>query len=820
MRRGILLLALATSLGAAEAAQVSVRAALQERHGAALLVSLPDRRVLVEYGDASALKEPHATGSAIKPLTALVALESGALQPGTEILCRRQVRSGNVTLRCAHPTVLLPFRLADALAYSCNYFFAQIGRRVGAAALDRGFRQAGLEAQISDAALGAAGAAGVRATPRQLLDLMAALAGDRLPFRAEHMALVRSALEKAVREGTASPAAVEGVAVAGKTGTAPWPGVPYRNSGWFAGWAPVDRPQVAVVVWLKTGEGRDAAALAGRILREHFSRAAGPATATALRVELFSSVPITRLTVEPPGGPALERMAGGNTTERVLCPGEGCRADRHAAGLAPRRVKGTLEIRSRPGRLTVIHVTGLEQYVAGVLAGETGEMRHPESLKAMAVVARTFARRNRGRHAAAGFDFCSLTHCQVYTSQDPGENFRAAASATEGEVLRFRGEPIRAYYTGSCGGHTQAAANVWPEEAAPYLPARPDPFCANSSASHAWTTRLPAAQLEAALHGDPVSDPGGSIRRMTITARDGSGRVRQLHIAGNVTRTVNGNYFRFLVGRRLGWEKLKSTAFEMRREGGDFVFDGRGFGHGVGLCQAGAARMAETGLDYRRILADYFPGTQLSGSAGRRESLSFAHFSVSFPAGRRAEAEQVAASLAAARRRFAARGVPPPGQRLSVVFYESTAGFIQATGKAGWVAATADGERRLHLQPPAVLRARRTLESTLTHEYLHLALWDATDPRVPAWFREGLALYFSGEQPAAVPATGEGPAVTLEQALEWPRTRAGMRRAYARALEETRALARQAGEPGLLRMLRQPTVSELERLIAIGRSRL
>jgi len=912
-----------------------VRAALEARGGAALLLALPGKAVLRRHGNA-ALDEPHPTGSAIKPLTALLALEAGALQPSTEVLCRREVRSGGVTLRCAHPTVLLPFTVSEALTHSCNYFFAEAGRRLGREALERGFRQAGIAAEIHDPALGATGAAGVRATPRQLLDVLVRLAAGDFPFRRENMALVRRALEAAVREGTASPAAVEGVAVAGKTGTAAWPGVSYRNSGWFAGWAPADRPQVAVVVWLHRGEGRAAAALAGELLRQHFARPApasgGPSrllknpsqtgksaplvppalevaqaflpaqsdaefgegvfqqsvslTAELLRVELFSSVPITQLIVErPDNAPTLNLRAKPKASEmlRVDCPGQGCRLilnndTTHARGVPPRMVQGQLEIRFKPGRIAVIHVTGLERYVAGVLESEASEIRHPESLKAMAVAARTFALRHRGRHAASGFDFCSLTHCQAYTSQasaSPGaatkeaERFRAAAQASAGEVLRFGGELARTYYTGSCGGHTQAAGNVWPEEAAPYLPARPDPYCSAAAANLTWSTRLPAAQLEAALRGDRAADPGGRIRRLAVAARDSSGRVRQLQIAGSSVRSVNGNYFRFLVGRRLGWEKLKSTAFEVRREGGDFVFEGRGFGHGVGLCQQGAARMGEAGFDYRRILAQYFPGAKL-GSEGRKqkavgsrrsavgslrpansnqlsaisnlqptthnlqptvfptahsalrtpqsETLASEHFTLSFPAGRRADAEEVAAVLEAARRRFATRGIPPHAGRVPVVLYESALAFIRATGKPGWVAASADG-RRLHVQQPALLRARGTLTSTLAHEYLHLALWDATDARIPKWFREGVALYFSGEQPAAPPreANAPNPAVTLEQAIERPRSRAEMRRAYARALEETRALARELGDAGLLRLLRQPSAAELQQISATAR---
>jgi hypothetical protein len=117
-----------------------------------------------------------------------------------------------------------------------------------------------------------------------------------------------------------------------------------------------------------------------------------------------------------------------------------------------------------------------------------------------------------------------------------------------------------------------------------------------------------------------------------------------------------------------------------------------------------------------------------------------------------------------------------------------------------------------------LLRSRGTLETTLSHEYLHLALWNATDSRVPAWFREGLVLFFTGERVDAPPAAAGDTPVSLEQAIERPRSRDEMRRAYARALEETRALAGELGDAGLLRLLRQPTAAELDRLKSIGRT--
>jgi hypothetical protein len=112
------------------------------------------------------------------------------------------------------------------------------------------------------------------------------------------------------------------------------------------------------------------------------------------------------------------------------------------------------------------------------------------------------------------------------------------------------------------------------------------------------------------------------------------------------------------------------------------------------------------------------------------------------------------------------------------------------------------------------------LETTLAHEYLHLALWNATDSRAPLWFREGLVLFLSGERVDAPPAAAGDTPVSLEQAIERPRSRDEMRRAYAQALEETRKLGRELGEPALLRLLRRPSAAELDRLRSIGRATL
>ncbi|MBI1939947.1 MAG: SpoIID/LytB domain-containing protein, partial [Acidobacteria bacterium] len=133
------------------------------------------------------------------------------------------------------------------------------------------------------------------------------------------------------------------------------------------------------------------------------------------------------------------------------------------------------EVLAVGGGVRAVVTLGLETYVAGVLAGEGATLRSPGAREAMAVIARTWAVRSRGRHRARGFDFCSLTHCQHFRlASGPSD----AAEKTAGLVLKHQGQPIDAYYSAHCGGVTEAAGDVWPDRAAPYLESVADPYCA------------------------------------------------------------------------------------------------------------------------------------------------------------------------------------------------------------------------------------------------------------------------------------------------------------------------------------------------------
>jgi stage II sporulation protein D len=290
-----------------------------------------------------------------------------------------------------------------------------------------------------------------------------------------------------------------------------------------------------------------------------------------------------------------------------------------ASGAPPapgRQIKVRVRVDERGGGLRVRSLA-LEDYVAGCVDAEMGRLDIDAASAArirrvQAVLCRTFAVANLGRHAPEGFDLCATTHCQLYRHL-PAESLTArlaqqAAADTAALVVAFNGKPIQALYHASCGGRTSPADAVWGGRPEPYLRSVVDAACATSAT---WRSTIERERLRQALHADPRTDPGGRLDGLTVTARDEAGRAATITIAGTQVRTTRGETFRTVVTQALGAHVLRSTWFSVRRDGSEFVFEGRGSGHGAGLCQAGALAQAKAGRADAVILAFYYPGTKL-----------------------------------------------------------------------------------------------------------------------------------------------------------------------------------------------------------------
>ena len=296
-----------------------------------------------------------------------------------------------------------------------------------------------------------------------------------------------------------------------------------------------------------------------------------------------------------------------------------------------RRYRGRINVVRLPSGLLLINRLQLESYLAGVLGQEMGSRRpdEREALLAQAVIARTFAVRNRGRWEANGFDATADTRDQVYTGVD-GESAQVwdALRATTGQVVRYQGKIIDAYYHASCGGRTAAVEDVFKSaQRQPYLRSVSDASGGGHSycelAPHfqwreEWdaqtlrtilTRTLPAVMTVSGDGLQPITD-------VQVTRTTSSGRVGELRVVfahGDVR--IAGPDVRSIL-RPAADRLLQSTAFRVSvtTDGSRvsrLVAQGSGAGHGVGFCQWGAIGRARAGAKYRDILTTYFPGTSV-----------------------------------------------------------------------------------------------------------------------------------------------------------------------------------------------------------------
>jgi stage II sporulation protein D len=326
-----------------------------------------------------------------------------------------------------------------------------------------------------------------------------------------------------------------------------------------------------------------------------YSPAPGPPALTmpaVVRVRLFSTQQPSEIRVTTSDGKSILINA-----RRIPSP---FRSDgpitMQTPGGNPIRLQYPLEVTARNGVLVIVNEIPFEEYVAAVLAGESLGFRSDESLKAMAVAVRTYASHFLNRHDNEAFNFCDTTHCQDFRITAVTERMRKAANETRGQVITYGGQPISAYYHQNCGGITEARA--------PYLQQLNDRFCVSNGRKR-WTAELTIAEMKSALGVNGASS-------IEIIERTNSGRAQRLRISGDDTRTVSAEVFRLAIGRKLGWDKIRSDLYEIHNSGGQFLFEGYGAGHGIGLCQDGAAVMGEQGFTYAQILANYYPNTRIS----------------------------------------------------------------------------------------------------------------------------------------------------------------------------------------------------------------
>ena len=487
---------------------------------------------------------------------------------------------------------------------------------------------------------------------------------------------------------------------------------------------------------------------------------------------------------------------GGDRSSAVMLRLEGS-YQMNAPGQPPIRADFPIEIRADNGHLVITAFMPMEEYIAGVLAGETGNFKSDEALKAMSVAARTYAEHFGSRHALDGFDFCDTTHCQDLRLGGIDARMRKIAYSTAGEVLWYDGEPAATYYYANCGGTTEDGHYILgnDEVPAPYLKQHSDRYCVRNGGSQ-WGSDVSKRDLQHALAAEGINIPG-TLRSVSVISRTASGRVEFLRVGGSSNVTVSGVLFRAAVGRQIGWDRLKSNWYDVSVRGDRVVFHGRGFGHGVGLCQVGAEIMGEEGRTYREILGFYYPGTHLGSSA---QGIAWQQL-VSDDIELLTTRPDRDRSLLPIATRFMHQSEESTGliyrNRPRLKVYATVSEFRDATGEPGWVAASTRG-RTIQLQPSDLLRDAGTLNTTIYHELMHMLIESYARPGTPRWFREGLVLYLT--TPSQSSNADEQPVdvTSLEASLRAPENQQALRAAYAQARARVTELAQRHGKGALL----------------------
>ncbi len=274
-------------------------------------------------------------------------------------------------------------------------------------------------------------------------------------------------------------------------------------------------------------------------------------------------------------------------------------------GAPPRSYDASVALAADGREVAVLLRMDLEDHVAAVVAAESGPDTPREALRALAVVVRSFAASARGRHTDA--DLCDLAHCQVMAGRGTGRHgaaAREAARSTAGRVLRLAsGRMAEAPVHAACGGHTADPREVFGGEGTGAA-AVPDPECPVEE----WRVVVPAEVLARALRrtltpGHGKGDAGAAPDALRLQ-RGAGGRVVRVDDGRS---SLGGEAFARALDRELGHGRVRSASFQIVSRGGDLELRGRGNGHGVGLCQAGAALRASRGEDHAAILARYFP---------------------------------------------------------------------------------------------------------------------------------------------------------------------------------------------------------------------
>ncbi|MDA2929870.1 SpoIID/LytB domain-containing protein [Acidobacteria bacterium AH-259-O06] len=274
--------------------------------------------------------------------------------------------------------------------------------------------------------------------------------------------------------------------------------------------------------------------------------------------------------------------------------------------------RGAVEVFINPLRRPVIvNELNLEDYLKGVVPSELSPVEFPqlEAIKAQTIAARTFALSNLGQNAVRGFDLYADNRAQVYggaRSEKPLSN--RAVEETRGIIATYQDRPIVAFYSSTCGGLTEDYQVIFQRPRIPYLRGRAK--CPDSSSPYSsWNDHIQISRIQRKL--DRLAGVG-RLKKLIPLRKSRAGRIVEMRFVGSKgEKVLAGLDIRSALGLRSNWV----TALDPRYDDSGYMVEirvqGRGLGHGVGLCQIGTVELAKRGWSFERILKHYYHGIDL-----------------------------------------------------------------------------------------------------------------------------------------------------------------------------------------------------------------
>lgn len=339
----------------------------------------------------------------------------------------------------------------------------------------------------------------------------------------------------------------------------------------------------------------------------------------------YSSRPVTvtsedrKLRVKNHTGATLR----GNLDEVNILP----RGPRNHVRLGDSSYRGLLKLLPAGRNIRVINVVYMEDYLRGVVPPEIGSRSRDEieAVKAQSVAARTYALSHLQQYPGEPYDMKSNIMDQIYNGvRVENKLINRAIDATSGNAIMYQDKFINAYYHSTCGGMTDDIASVWNRVETPYLKAVEDGDACSWSKYYTWKEVFTEVQLRGRIEQYLSSDRGrdlviGRIRDVNVVGRTPGGRVAKLLVTTtDDTFSFKKDRIRWVIGRTSNPELiLPSSRFDVDitfYSGGDIrsvTFKGRGYGHGVGMCQCGAIGLARDGWTFDKILKKYYTGVEI-----------------------------------------------------------------------------------------------------------------------------------------------------------------------------------------------------------------